>query len=424
MINNNITLNLPPITNSCEAGSDTSCVASTIGGIASLATPSPTATASCSANSSPLTAVSQLAASSSAPTEGGTLPAAHSLSTELGTQMESALQGENIINLLFNLADVLSIILPVLLSIAFMTIIERKQLAAHQRRVGPNTVGYYGILQPFADALKLILKETIIPSQSNKIVFYLAPVSTLVFSLLGWAVIPFGEGIVLSDLSLGILYTLALSSLGVYGVLLAGWSANSKYAFLGSLRSTAAMISYELILSSAILIIILLTGTLNYTSIIEIQQSVWFIIPLLPVFIFYFISILAETSRTPFDLQEAESELVAGFFTEHSSVPFVFFFLGEYSSIVLFSSITAILFLGGYNLPEIFINETIINLQAIILGIKTCIFTFFFVWFRATLPRLRYDQLIQLCWLNLLPVAVAFIILIPSILISFDISPY
>jgi NADH-ubiquinone oxidoreductase chain 1 len=212
---------------------------------------------------------------------------------------------ENIINLLFNLADVLSIILPVLLSIAFMTIIERKQLAAHQRRVGPNTVGYYGILQPFADALKLVLKETIIPSQSNKIVFYLAPVSTLVFSLLGWAVIPFGDGIVLSDLSLGILYTLALSSLGVYGVLLAGWSANSKYAFLGSLRSTAAMISYELILSSAILIIILLTGTLNYTTIIEIQQSVWFIIPLLPVFIFYFISILAETSRTPFDLQEA-----------------------------------------------------------------------------------------------------------------------
>jgi len=213
---------------------------------------------------------------------------------------------ENIINLLFNLADVLSIILPVLLSIAFMTIIERKQLAAHQRRVGPNTVGYYGILQPFADALKLILKETIVPSQSNKIVFYLAPVSTLVFSLLGWAVIPFGQGIVLSDLSLGILYTLALSSLGVYGVLLAGWSANSKYAFLGSLRSTAAMISYELILSSAILIIILLTGTLNYTTIIEIQQSVWFIIPLLPVFIFYFISILAETSRTPFDLQEAK----------------------------------------------------------------------------------------------------------------------
>jgi len=330
----------------------------------------------------------------------------------------------NLVSLLFNLADVLSIILPVLLSVAFMTIIERKQLAAHQRRVGPNTVGYYGILQPFADALKLILKETVIPSQSNKMIFYLAPVSTLVFSLLGWAVIPFGQGLVLSDLSLGILYTLALSSLGVYGILLAGWSANSKYAFLGSLRSTAAMISYEIILSSAILIIILLSGSLNYITIIEIQQSIWFIVPLLPVFIFYFIAVLAETSRTPFDLQEAESELVAGFFTEHSSVPFVFFFLGEYSSIVLFSSISAILFLGGYNFTELFINDSIFNLQSVILGLKTCIFTFLFVWIRATLPRLRYDQLISLCWLNLLPVAVSFIILVPSILIAFDISPY
>jgi NADH-ubiquinone oxidoreductase chain 1 len=329
-----------------------------------------------------------------------------------------------IISVFLNLIDVLAIILPVLLAVAFMTIIERKQLAAHQRRVGPNTVGYYGILQPFADALKLILKETVIPSQSNKVLFYLAPVLTLVFSLLGWGIIPFGQGLALSDFSLGILYTLALSSLGVYGVLLAGWSANSKYAFLGSLRSTAAMISYELILSSAILIIILLTGSLNFSTIIESQQAIWFIIPLLPVFIFYFISILAETSRTPFDLQEAESELVAGFFTEHSSVPFVFFFLGEYSSIVLFSCITAILFLGGYNLPELFVNDSILNLQSIILGLKTCIFCFLFVWFRATLPRLRYDQLIELCWLNLLPVAVAFIILVPSILIAFDISPY
>jgi len=326
--------------------------------------------------------------------------------------------------LLLNLIDVCSIIVPVLLAVAFMTIIERKQLAAHQRRVGPNTVGYYGVLQPFADALKLILKETVIPSQSNKVLFYLAPVSTLVFSLLGWGVIPFGQGLQIADLSLGILYTLALSSLGVYGVLLAGWSANSKYAFLGSLRSTAAMISYELILSSAILIIILLTGSLNYITIIEIQESIWFIIPLLPVFIFYFISILAETSRTPFDLQEAESELVAGFFTEHSSVPFVFFFLGEYSSIVLFSCITAILFLGGYNLPELFINDFVLNIQSLILGIKTCIFCFLFVLFRATLPRLRYDQLISLCWLNLLPICVAFIILVPSILIAFDIAPY
>lgn len=334
------------------------------------------------------------------------------------------INGIALISVIFNLIDVLSVILPVLLAVAFMTIIERKQLAAHQRRVGPNTVGYYGVLQPFADALKLIVKETVIPSQSNKVLFYLAPVSTLVFSLLGWGIIPFGQGLSLSDFSLGILYTLALSSLGVYGVLLAGWSANSKYAFLGSLRSTAAMISYELILSSAILIIILLTGSLNFTTIIESQQAIWFIVPLLPVFIFYFIAILAETSRTPFDLQEAESELVAGFFTEHSSVPFVFFFLGEYSSIVLFSCITAILFLGGYNLPEIFINDSFLNIQSIILGLKTCIFCFCFVWFRATLPRLRYDQLIDLCWLNLLPVCVAFIVLVPSILIAFDIAPY
>jgi NADH-ubiquinone oxidoreductase chain 1 len=329
-----------------------------------------------------------------------------------------------IVNILINLIDVLAVILPMLLSVAFMTIIERKQLAAHQRRVGPTIVGYYGIAQPFADALKLILKETVIPSQSNKVLFYLAPVSTLIFSLLGWGIIPFGQGLTLFDFSLGIFYTLALSSLGVYGILFAGWSANSKYAFLGSLRSTAAMISYELILSSAILIIILLAGSFNYSTIIEVQQSIWFIIPLLPVFIFYFISILAETSRTPFDLQEAESELVAGFFTEHSSVPFVFFFLAEYSSIVLFSCITAILFLGGYNFPEILVNGSFINLQSIILGLKTCIFCFLFVLFRATLPRLRYDQLISLCWINLLPIAVAFIILVPSILVAFDIAPY
>ena len=208
-------------------------------------------------------------------------------------------------NVLIGLVDVLIILLPVLLSVAFMTIIERKQLAAHQRRVGPNYVGYFGVLQPFADALKLILKETIVPSQSNKVLFYLSPISTLIFSLLGWGVIPFGQGLQISDFSLGVLYTLALSSLGVYGILFSGWSANSKYAFLGSLRSTASMISYELILSSAVLIIILLTGSFNFTTIIEQQQAIWFIVPLLPIFIIYFISILAETSRTPFDLQEA-----------------------------------------------------------------------------------------------------------------------
>lgn len=324
----------------------------------------------------------------------------------------------------FGLLDVLVVLLPMLFAVAFMTVIERKQLAAHQRRCGPNTVGWYGTLQPFADALKLILKETVVPSQANKVLFYLAPVSTLVFSLLGWGIIPFGPGLAITDFSMGILYTVALSSLGVYGILFSGWSSNSKYSLLGSLRSSAAMISYELILSAAILIIILLTGTFNFTMIIESQQAIWFIVPLLPVFIFYFISVLAETSRTPFDLQEAESELVSGFMTEYSAVPFVFFFLGEYSSIVLFSCISSILFLGGYNMPELFVNNTVLNIQSIVLGLKTCLFCFLFVLFRATLPRLRYDQLIDLCWLNLLPVAVAFIILVPSILVAFDIAPY
>jgi NADH-ubiquinone oxidoreductase chain 1 len=215
--------------------------------------------------------------------------------------------GINYFTTFISLIEVLIVLLPMLLGVAFMTIIERKQLAAHQRRIGPTDVGIYGVLQPFADALKLILKETVIPSQANKVLFYLSPVVTLIFSLLGWAIIPFGQGLTISDFSMGILYTLTLSSLGVYGILFSGWSANSKYAFLGSLRSSAAMISYELVLSSAILIIIILTGSFNFTKIIEHQQSVWFIIPLLPVFIFYFISILAETSRTPFDLQEALS---------------------------------------------------------------------------------------------------------------------
>lgn len=226
-----------------------------------------------------------------------------------------------------------------------------------------------------------------------------------------------------SDFSLGILYTLAISSLGIYGVLFAGWSANSKYAFLGSLRSTAQMISYELLLSASILTVLLLRGTFNMTGIIERQQSIWYMVPLFPVFIIFLISMLAECNRTPFDLPEAESELVAGFMTEHSGMVFVFFFLGEYSAIVLMSCLRAILYLGGYNLYRIFDNESFINLQSIILGLKTCLFMFFFVWRRRTLPRLRYDQLMYFRWVYLLPIAIAMIVLVPSILIAFDIAP-
>lgn len=325
--------------------------------------------------------------------------------------------------ILLNLLEVVVVLVPMLLAVAFVTIVERKMLAATQRRVGPNVVGIYGVLQPFADALKLVVKETVIPANAHKTLFFLAPCATLIFALLGWGVIPFGEGLVLFDFSLGLLYTLALSSLGIYGVLFAGWAGASKYSFLGSLRSTAAMVSYELILSTAIIIVVLLAGTFNLTAIIENQQSIWYIVPLFPIFILFFISILAETSRTPFDLQEAESELVAGFFTEHGATVFVFFFLGEYCSIVLMSTLTAILFTGGWLMPELFVNETVINLQSIILGLKTCIFVFLFVHARATLPRIRYDQLILVMWTQLLPIAIALTILVPSILMAFDIAP-
>ena len=327
------------------------------------------------------------------------------------------------LSVLYHLLEIIIVLVPVLLAVAFITIIERKVIGSMQRRVGPNIVGYYGLLQPFADALKLVVKEQVIPSQSNKGLFVLAPLLAIIFSLLGWGVIPFGEGLTLSDFSLGILYSLALSSIGVYGILFAGWSANSKYAFLGSLRSTAQMISYELIYSAAVLSVILLCGSFNITEIIEAQQSIWYIVPLLPIFILFFISALAETNRTPFDLPEAESELVAGFMTEHSGMIFVFFFLAEYSSIVLMSTFTAILFLGGYNLPLLFTNSTFINLQSISLALKAVFFMFVFVWVRATLPRMRFDQLMIFCWTAMLPFAIALLILIPSLLVAFDCSP-
>lgn len=282
------------------------------------------------------------------------------------------------IPILYSFIEILIVILPTLLSVAFITIIERKVMGAMQRRIGPNVVGYYGVLQPFADALKLVVKEQIIPSQAQKTLFILAPIITLVFSILGWAVIPFGQGLTLNDYSLGVLYSLCLSRIGVYGILFAGWSANSKFAFLGALRSTAQMISYELVYRSAVICVILLCGRFNITNIIE-SQNVWYALPLLPIFVMYFVSALAETNRTPFDFPEAESELVAGFMTEHRGIIFVFFFLAEYCSIVLISTFSAILFLGGYNMPEIFRNNTFINFQRFLLGMKALIFMFIFV---------------------------------------------
>jgi NADH-ubiquinone oxidoreductase chain 1 len=250
--------------------------------------------------------------------------------------------------IIFSILEVLLVSVPILLTVAYLTVAERKTMASMQRRLGPNIVGYYGLLQAFADALKLIIKEYVSPTQANIVLFFIGPIITLIFSLLGYAVIPFGPGLAISDFNLGILYMLAVSSLATYGILLAGWSANSKYAFLGSLRSTAQLISYELILSSAILLVIMLTGSLNLSANIEAQRATWFIIPLFPIFIIFFIGAVAETNRAPFDLAEAESELVSGFMTEHAAVIFVFFFLAEYASITIICILISILFMGGY----------------------------------------------------------------------------
>ena len=344
---------------------------------------------------------------------------------------------------IISIIEVLLVSIPVLLTVAFVTVAERKTMASMQRRLGPNIVGYYGLLQAFADALKLLIKEYISPTQANIILFFLGPIITLIFSLLGYAVIPYGPGLAIWDFNLGIIYMLAVSSLATYGILLAGWSANSKYAFLGSLRSTAQLISYELILSSAILLVVLLTGSLNLTVNIEAQRTIWFLLPLLPVFIIFFIGSVAETNRAPFDLAEAESELVSGFMTEHAAVIFVFFFLAEYASIVLICILNTILFLGGYLLSYTAIGDTIaVNIfngqvvnpdisfpliegmiYGLTLGIKSCIMIFIFIWVRASFPRIRFDQLMSFSWTILLPVVIAFIVLIPCIIYGFEIIP-
>lgn len=359
---------------------------------------------------------------------------------------------------LISIIEVLIVTVPILMVVAYVTVAERKTMASMQRRLGPNVVGYYGLLQAFADALKLLLKEYVSPTQANLSLFFLGPIITLIFALLGYAVIPFGPGLALYDYNLGILYMLAVSSLATYGILLAGWSANSKYAFLGSLRSTAQLISYELILSSAILIVIMLTGSLSLTVNIEAQRAVWFILPLAPIFIIFFIGAVAETNRAPFDLAEAESELVSGFMTEHAAVIFVFFFLAEYASIVLICILTSILFLGGYLYDILPLQDALISLTQYIdfgyymaylhspyyldyldhlvsnpnteglyyglsLGVKACAMIFTFIWVRASFPRIRFDQLMLFCWTILLPIVIAFVVLVPCILYSFDIIP-
>lgn len=312
------------------------------------------------------------------------------------------------------LAKCLIVILSVLISVAYLTAVERKVMGSMQRRIGPTTVGFYGTLQPFADALKLFLKEVVLPIFSNRNLFLGAPVVTLTLSFIGWAVIPFEKGVVISDFSLGILFLLAVSSLGIYGVVFSGWAAGSKYSLMGSLRSTAQMISYEVALSLLILCVIFCSGSTSLTGLSEAQKTIPYIVPLAPIALMFYISMLAETNRAPFDLPEAESELVSGFFTEHSAFPFAFFFLGEYGNMILISALGSFLFLGGY---LSYINIFDLELPGLALGLKVTILLFGFVWVRATFPRFRYDQLMSVMWKSFLPLGIGFVLLVPSLII-------
>jgi NADH-quinone oxidoreductase subunit H len=320
------------------------------------------------------------------------------------------------------IAQILAVLVPILLSVGFLVYAERKILASIQLRRGPNVVGPFGLLQSFADALKLISKENIIPSGSNKIVFLLAPIITMVLSLAGWAVIPFAPGWVVSDINVGIMYLFAVSSLGVYGVIMAGWASNSQYPFLGALRSAAQMVSYEVSIGFVIITVLLCVGSLNLTKIVEAQQTVWFAIPLFPMFVIFFISALAETNRPPFDLPEDESTLVAGFFTEYSSASFMLFFLGEYASMILMSAMTVILFLGGW-LPPFDVTPFNLVPGVIWFSLKIMFILFLFIWVRGTFPRYRYDQLMRLGWKVFLPLSLFWVVATSSFLLIFDLFP-
>jgi NADH-quinone oxidoreductase subunit H len=319
-------------------------------------------------------------------------------------------------------AQIIAIIVPLLVAVAYLTYAERKVIGAMQLRKGPNVVGPFGLLQPIADGVKLLFKETILPSGANRVVFIMAPMLTFILGLIGWAVIPFGEGIVLADINVGILYLFAISSLGVYGVIMAGWASNSKYPFLGALRSAAQMVSYEVSMGFVIITVLLCVGSLNLTDIVLAQKGLWFAVPLLPMFVIFFISTLAETNRSPFDLAEGESEIVAGFFLEYSAIPFALFFLGEYANMILMSAMTVILFLGGW-LPILDVAPFNWIPGPIWFAGKVALVLFFFLWVRATFPRYRYDQLMRLGWKVFLPFSLFWVVLTAGALIVFDWVP-
>jgi NADH-quinone oxidoreductase subunit H len=323
--------------------------------------------------------------------------------------------------MILTLLKILIIVVPLLLSVAYFTLAERKIMGAIQRRRGPNVVGVYGLLQPLADGFKLLIKETIIPSSANKVLFFIAPMITFILSLMGWAVIPFNETALLSDINLGILYLFAISSLSVYGIIMSGWASNSKYAFLGALRSAAQMVSYEVSIGFIIISIVLCVGSFNLSEIVYAQKNVWFIIPFFPIFLMFFVSALAETNRHPFDLPEAEAELVSGYNVEYSAMGFALFFLGEYANMLLMSALTSILFLAGWAAPCELLSFIPGSLW---FGLKISIFVIGFIWMRAALPRYRYDQLMHLGWKVFLPLSLGYLLFVVGVLISFNMLPY
>lgn len=320
--------------------------------------------------------------------------------------------------------QVLAIIVPLLLSVAYLTWFERKVMGAMQMRQGPATVGPYGLLQPIADGVKLFSKEIILPTQAHKVVFIMAPMLTFFLSLIAWAVIPVDLGWVLADINVGLLYLFAVSSMGVYGVLMAGWASNSRYAFLGGLRSAAQMVSYEVSMGLVIVCVLLCVGSLNLTEIVMADRPLWVQLLLFPMFIVFVISILAETNRAPFDLPEGESELSGGFMVEYSAMTFALFFLGEYANMILMSAIAVLLFLGGWLPPFGLSGEWIEWVPGIVwFALKTVGILFIFVWARATFPRYRYDQLMRLGWKVFLPLTLFWVVLTAGLLLTFDALP-
>lgn len=319
--------------------------------------------------------------------------------------------------------QILLIVVPLLLAVAYLTYAERKVIGAMQLRQGPMTVGPYGLLQPLADGLKLFLKETVIPTGANKVVFVLAPMITFILALIGWAVIPFGDGIVLADINVGVLYLFAVSSLGVYGIIMAGWASNSRYAFLGALRSSAQMVSYEIAIGLIIISVLISAGSLNLSAIVRAQADQgWYVFWHFPMFMIFLVAILAETNRHPFDLPEDESSLVTGYNVEYSSMTFALFFLGEYANMILMSAIASVLFLGGW-LPPLAIWPLTWIPGPLWLIAKMCLVLFVFIWARATLPRYRYDQLMRLGWKVLLPLSLAWVVLTAGVMLGFDLLP-